>query len=383
MVAGPITVVQMLPGLSEGGVERGTLEMGAFLSRKGHRSIVVSEGGRLVPRLEAEGSIHLKWRAGAKNPISLAYLIPLRRLMIREKVDILHLRSRMPAWIGYLAWKSLPSRLRPILVTTFHGFYSINPYSAIMAKGEKVIAISQTVSAHIQDKYGIPKDRITIIYRGFDKALFDPDLVSEKRISSLKERWSLSDPAGPLLMLPGRIAKWKGQDIFIKSLSRIKHLPWTALCVGGYRSGQTYAEKLMALISRLELNDRVRLVGHCDDMPAALALSDVVVSASSTEPEAFGRVAVEAQAMGKPVVASAHGGSLETVLPEKTGWLVTPCDPVSMANALAQAISNEAMRQTYGKNGINWVKENFTADKMCTETLALYDDLLEKRCRQG
>jgi len=350
--------------------------MGAFLSSKGHRSIVVSEGGQLVPQLVAEGSTHLNWRAGAKNPVSLAYLIPLRRLMIREKVGILHLRSRMPAWIGYLAWKSLPLQLRPKLVTTFHGFYSINAYSAVMTRGEKVIAISKTVKQHIMSQYGIPEHRIEVIYRGFDANTFDPRKVSDHRLQSLRSLWALDSASGPLLMLPGRVTKWKGQDVFVKSLSRIRHLPWSAACVGDFRESPTFARGLRRLIASLDLDERVRLVGHCSDMPAALMLADVVVSASSTEPEAFGRVAVEAQAMGKPVVASAHGGSLETVRHGITGWLVPPCDEAGLADALGEAATDASQRAQLGENARQWVSDRFTVDHMCRATLDLYRRLL-------
>lgn len=376
MVARPITVVQMLPELEGGGVERGTLEMGAYLSRKGHRSIVISEGGRLVPRLVAEGSAHLNWRAGAKNPVSLTYLIPLRKLMLCEKVDILHLRSRMPAWIGYLAWKSLPAHLQPRLVTTFHGFYSINAYSAVMTKGETVIAISKIVENHIKTAYGISQEKIQVIYRGFDENVFDPGKISDHRLESLRRRWGIDPGDGPVVMLPGRITRLKGHDIFINSLAGIRDLSWQGICVGDPRENPGYVKELKQILSRLGLEKRIRFVGYCEDMAAALMLADVVVSATSGTPEAFGRVVVEAQAMGKPVIASAHGGSMETVSPGNTGWLVIPGDQGSMTQALGQAVSDIALRTELGRNARKWVKERFTVDKMCTDTLDLYYRLL-------
>ena len=145
-----LTVVQMLPELEGGGVERGTLELGKYLAEHGHRSLVISAGGRLVGQLEREGSKHIPWNVGSKSPICLKYILPLRRLLQKEQVDVLHLRSRMPAWVGYLAWKSLPKSKRPALVTTFHGFYSVNSYSAIMTKGDGIIAVSESIKKHIQ-----------------------------------------------------------------------------------------------------------------------------------------------------------------------------------------------------------------------------------------
>jgi len=378
MVAGPIRVVQMLPELESGGVERGTLELGKYLCDNGHHSIVISAGGRMVSQLEGDGSRHLSWRVGSKHPVCLKYVFPLRRLLQNQKVDILHLRSRLPAWIGYLAWKSLPKNERPRLITTFHGFYSVNRYSAVMTKGERVIAISRCVADHIQTQYKIPKEKVVLIHRGVDEAYFDSAAVSGERIRTLKERWGLAEDSGPLLMLPGRISSWKGHDIFFKSLALIKDLPWLAVCVGDQDDGSNHSRRLRELIGKLDLKDRVRFVGHCTDMPAALMIADVVVSASSTEPEAFGRVAIEGQAMGRPVIASAHGGSLETVLDHKTGWLVRPQDELALAGALTEAILKKDLRKTFGDEGQRWIRENFTIKKMCRATLELYLNLLDQ-----
>jgi glycosyltransferase involved in cell wall biosynthesis len=376
MVAGSIKVVQMLPDLESGGVERGTLELGKYLSAHGHESIVISAGGRMVSRLGREGSRHIFWAVGRKGPTVLQYIWSLRRLLVQEKVDILHLRSRLPAWIGYLAWKSLPKRRRPRLVTTFHGFYSVNAYSAIMTKGERVIAISNTIAAHIKERYGVADDRVTVIYRGFDETAFNPEKVSQQRIEKLKAAWQIKELKAPLLMLPGRVTRWKGHDVFLTSLYRIRHLQWSAVCVGDKNENKSYTERLARMLSELRLGNRVKFVGHCDDMPAAYMLADVVVSASSTEPEAFGRIAVEAQAMGKPVIASAHGGSLETVQHQRTGWLVEPRNEVSLAKALGEAISNLELRNIFGSDGLKWVRKNFTVSKMCQSTLEVYYHLL-------
>jgi glycosyltransferase involved in cell wall biosynthesis len=378
MKTNPITVAQMLPDLHSGGVERGTLELGDYLVRQGHRSIVISEGGPMVATLEKQGSRHIRLPVGGKNPITLTAVLPLRRLLLREKVDILHLRSRVPAWVGYLAFKSLSPSIRPRLVTTFHGFYSINAYSAIMTRGEKIIAVSNTVATHIKTCYGVPDDRIHVIHRGFDEQLFTPGSVDTERINLLRDRWSLAGAPSPLIMLPGRITQWKGHDIFIRSLAAIKDLPWTAVCVGSFEGKETLMRELTLLIRSCGLEGRIRFVGHCADMPAAYLLSDIVVSASSTEPEAFGRVAIEAQAMGKPVVATAHGGSLETVLDGKTGWLVSPGDTKSMASALSEAVSTPDLRNRYGDAAMAWTRDRFTVEKMCQETLTLYETLLQR-----
>ena len=381
-----ITAVQMLPDLESGGVERGTLELSRHLVKKGHRSIVISAGGRMVPELEKSGGEHVKWPVGAKNPVCLPYIFLLRNFLAREKVDILHLRSRVPAWAGVLAMKTLPERRRPGLVTTFHGFYSSRKFSAVMTKGDKVIAISRTIADHIKKEYRVPDHRVELIHRGFDEESFDPGRVSAQRIKKIKEDWGLQNSRAPVIMLPGRLTRWKGQDVFIKSLALLKkkekNLEWRAICAGDKNKNSGCASILQKMINENGISNRVRLAGHCSDMPAAFMASDIVVSASSTEPEAFGRIAVEAQAMGRPVIASAHGGSLETVKDRKTGWLVPPMDTESLAAALSEALSNRDLREKYGENGRKRVKQRFRTERMCELTLKVYRRVLEMRRRR-
>jgi glycosyltransferase involved in cell wall biosynthesis len=298
---------------------------------------------------------------------------------LKEKVDVLHLRSRLPAWIGYMAWKSVPADFRPCLVTTFHGFYSVNRYSAIMTKGQKIIAISKAIKSHIQEKYGVSDDRIVVIYRGVDEKVFSPGKITMDRMDYLSSRWGMVNTDVPLILLPARITRLKGHEVFIQSLHRIEHLNWHAICAGNTAENPKYVEELKSLASGFGLEKRITFVGHCDDMAAALMLSDLVVSATSQTPEAFGRVAIEAQAMGKPVVATAHGGSLETVLPGKTGWLVNPNDVTDMADALARALTDPSLRKVYGFNGQRFVKAHFTVEHMCRETLKVYHALLDKK----
>jgi len=377
MVGGTIKVIQMLPELNTGGVERGTLELGAFLTVSGHQSIVISGGGRMVPQLESEGSRHLTWpHIGEKSPRCLKYFFPLRRFLLKEGADVLHLRSRLPAWVAFLAWKSLPVKKRPVLVTTFHGFFSVNSYSAIMTKGEKIIAVSKTIADHIREAYDVTAERIVLIPRGVDEKLFNPENVTVERIRNLKERWGLNGNTDPVVMLPGRVTRWKGHDVFLKSLVGIKELPWKAIMVGELDKTSEYTRILEKMVADLDFGERAKFVGHCSDMPAAMMLAEIVVSASSTEPEAFGRTSVEAQAMGKPVIVSAHGGSLETVLDGKTGWHVKPGDSEALSACLRIALSDESVRKKMGEEGRKWVVSQFTITKMCEKTLALYQELL-------
>jgi len=378
-MAKSLTVVQMLPGLEEGGVEQGTLELGRYLAATGHRSIVISTGGRLVKALEDQGSTHVTWSwIGEKSPRCLYHVLPLRRLLIRESVDILHLRSRLPAWVGYLAWKSLPSSKKPRLVTTFHGFYSINPYSAIMAKGERIIAISKIVKDHIADVYKVSGDKIHLIYRGIDDSVFHPDRISQHRIETLKTKWQIPDVHPFVIMLPGRLTRLKGHDLFIKSLAKVNHLDWIAICVGDRTKRHSDVAELENLVDSFEMRGKIKFVGYCDDMPAAYMIADVVVSTSSKKPEAFGRTAVEAQSMGKPVIATAHGGSLETVLHGETGWLVAPDDIDSLSQALKWAIEHPRQLRDMKDRCLVWIQENFTTRKMCERTVGLYKQLLQR-----
>jgi glycosyltransferase involved in cell wall biosynthesis len=370
-----LTVMQLLPELNSGGVERGTLEMGRYLVGNGHRSIVVSGGGRLVAQLEKEGSRHYQKDIGSKSPLALFNIWPLRQLIRKEGVSVLHLRSRMPAWVGYFAWKSLPPKHRPLLVTTFHGFYSVNSYSAIMTKGEGVIAVSESIREHIDTNYQ-RRDKVRLIFRGVDAESFDPAKVAPERVAALAEAWQI-DRSKPVLMLPGRLTRLKGQELFLKSLLLVKEKNYQAVLVGDPAENPGYSREIIDFIEQHDLSDRARCVGYCADMPAAFLIADLVLSTSSLEPEAFGRTTVEAMAMGRPVIATAHGGSLETVIPGENGWLVKPSDPASLAAAIDEALALEPSRlQHFGENGRQRVLENFTAKAMCEQTLAFYNCLI-------
>jgi len=369
-----LTVLQLLPELEGGGVERGTLEMGRFLAEQGHRSLVISGGGRMVQQLESEGSVHTCWRIGDKSPKALKYLWPLRQLMIEEQIDILHMRSRMPAWIGYAAWMSLPKNKRPALVTTFHGFYSINSYSEIMTKGSRVIAVSDGIRSHIKQHYGVD-EKVTLIYRGVDEQVFNPEKIAQLRIEKLRTEWRLTSRS-PVIMLPGRLTRLKGQRVFLESLKLLADMEFQAILVGDVESNPGYYEELKEQIGLYKLNEKVKFVGHCADMPAAFQLADLVISATSAEPEAFGRTTVEAMAMGKPVIATAHGGSLETVIDGETGWLVPPSDPETMALTIKEALGEKEKRIRFGKAGQQRVNEYFTLESMCKKTIGVYRELI-------
>lgn len=372
MVARAINIVQILPELNAGGVERGTLELARFLVRQGHTSTVISQGGTMVDQLVREGSTHLGMPyIGEKTPRSLLHWLPLRKIFKKSRIDIVHLRSRLPAWVAYLAWRSLPKHQRPYLVTTFHGFHSVNFYSAIMTKGQKVIAISKVIADHIKSNYQTPASNIELIYRGVDINQFDPGRVSPERVIKMKNNWGVEEKI-PVIVLPGRVTYLKGHEVFLDALSKIRDKKWQAICVGPFDSGSSHYRRLLKQIDTLHLADVVRFVGNEEDMPAVYAAADIVVSATTARAEAFGRVSVEAQAMARPIIASGHGGSLETIVHGRTGWLFEPGDPIALSTALDELLTNGELRREFGRNGLDWVQAKFTTEQMCRDTLSLY-----------
>lgn len=371
------TVLQVLPALETGGVERGTVDVAAAIVAAGGRALVVSAGGRLVRELEAAGAEHVVLPLGRKAPWAIARNAgSLSALIAREKVDLVHARSRAPAWAAWLAVR----RTGTPFVTTFHGTYNFRSgfkkrYNAIMARGRPVIAISEFIAQHVAGEYGVDTSDIKVIHRGIDTERFDPAAVGAERIEAVRRGWNLPGDA-PLILLPGRLTRWKGQTVLLDALAGLTHRNWAAALVGDDQGRDAYRTDLEAQIERLGLAGRVALAGHSDDMPAVYAACDIVVSAS-TDPEAFGRVAVEAQAMAKPVIATGHGGSAETVIDGETGWLVPPGDAAALGAALDRALSlSPADRARMGAAGRANACAHFTKAQMLEKTVAVYRDVL-------
>ena len=371
------TVLQILPSLNGGGVERGTIEMASALKEKGWTPIVASAGGIMTHELKRIGVRHINLPVASKNPFVMQRNVSRLAAIIREfNVDILHARSRAPAWSAYFAAKKTGAHF----VTTFHAAYNRggffkNAYNAIMTKGERIIAISDFIADHIRTHYDVAPEKIITIPRGVDCRKFNPAAIHAERIIDMARSWGLPDGV-PVIMLPGRLTRLKGHTTFIEALARIKDREFLALLVGSTEGREAYCAELNKLVVSHGLEGRVQIKGHCDDMAVALMLSDVVVSATSV-PEGFGRIAVEAQAMGRPVIATAHGGSMETILDGETGWLVPVGNVDAMASALASAIdlSSEA-RETVAHRARQHVLEHFAVEHMCSTTIALYEDVL-------
>ncbi len=372
------TVLQVLPALDAGGgVERGTVEIAAAVADAGGRALVASAGGDLVHELNRAGAEHFILPLASKNPLVMrANVGRLVQLIESEGVDIVHARSRAPAWSAHYAAR----RTGRHFLTTFHGTYSAGNwlkrrYNAVMTRGERVIAISGFIAGHIHRVYGVPARVIRVIHRGVDLARFDPDKVGAERVVSLARKWRLPDGV-LVVMLPGRLTRWKGQASVIEALAQMRRRDIRCLLVGSDQGRTGYRRELEALVSRHGLEEVVRIVDHCDDMPAAYMLTDVVISAS-TDPEAFGRVIAEAQALGRPVIASDHGGARETVIAGETGWLTPPGDTAALADTIERVLDlGGTARRALAEKAIAHVRRDFSKDIMCAKTLDVYNEVL-------
>ena len=371
----PPAVLQVLPRLVTGGVERGTVEVAAALAAAGWKAVVASEGGPMVRELERAGARHVVLPLASKNPFVMRRNVErLEALIRRDQIDIVHARSRAPAWSALLAAR----RTGRHFVTTFHNAYDTSSwlkrrYNAVMGEGERVIAISRFVAEHAAEVYDVPPERLRIIERGVDFTRFDPERVSAERVIQLAREWRLPDGL-PVVMLPGRLTRWKGQLVLIEAMARLGRRNLRCVLVGS-GTGR-YPRQLEEVTRQRGIADILHVVEECRDMPAAYMLSDVVVSAS-TRPEGFGRVIAEAQAMGRPVVATDHGGAREIVRDGETGWLVPPNDPQALAQAIAMALDLPASkRMTLAERAIAHMRAHFTTQAMTDRTLAVYEEIL-------
>ena len=383
------TVLQIVPELEAGGAERTTVDIAAGLAEAGARALVATEGGRLVAELQARGGVWIPFPAATKNPAGM--LLNARRLMrlvVDEGVDLVHARSRAPAWTGLAAtWA-----LRVPFVTTYHGAYAARTgvktlYNSVMARGDVVIANSRYTAELIAARHPFARERMRVIHRGTDLRSFAPASVAPERVERLRGEWGVA-PHQRVVLLAARLTAWKGQRVLIEAARdfRDSGLDDVAFVLAGDAQGRdSYVRDLDKLIARSGLDGIVRRVGHIEDMPAAF-LAAACVAVPSTEPEAFGRSAVEAQAMGTPVVVSDLGAVPETVLAppdasaaRRTGWRVPPNDPAALGAALREALDLGASARDALALRARVHAETFSLERMVAETLDAYAALLERR----
>ena len=379
------TILQIVPELETGGAELSAVEIATAVVQAGGRALVLSEGGRLVARLESAGGEFVPFAAASKNPIRMLWNARmLGKLIEREDVSLIHARSRAPAWSAMLAAR----RAGKPFVTTVHGAHSERSamkkrYNSIMARGDVVITNSQFTAAIVKDRYGVADQRLRVIYRGIDPSQFDPADVSDERLAALRAKWDV--PAGArIILLPARLSPIKGHRTVVEAIARLKQqqeLGDTVVVFAGDAQGRDgYVAELNHLIDVAGLTASFRLPGHVADVPAAMLLADATLVAS-TVPETFGRTVAEAGAMNCPVIATDIGAPPELIVTapssERTGWLTPPGDPARLADAIREVVAlSPAARLTLGEAARRHVLQRFSLRAMKQQTLAVYDTLL-------
>jgi glycosyltransferase involved in cell wall biosynthesis len=381
-----INVLQVIPKLGYGGAETGCYDIAHYLAEKDCGSFIATAGGQLLKFIKKEKVKIFRLPVHSKNPIFIIFnTLILSLLIIFFKINIVHARSRAPAWSCYIACL-LTNRT---FVTTFHGTYNFKSkfkkfYNSIMLRAKLTIAGSNFIFSHISENYGKylhKKKKLRVIFRGINVDYYNQKNISILKQEKLKLEWKLEYNKFIILM-PGRLTSWKGQEKFIESLNILiedyNFLDFQAIILGSDQGRTVYKKKLVNLVERYNLNKKVKFINHCKEMPLAYSLADVVVSAS-IEPEAFGRVAVEAQAMGKPIIASNIGGSKETILNKKTGFLYKFDDPRELAKSLNTVIQlTQEELISMGNEGRKNITKKFDVETMCDTNLNEYKKLLKK-----
>lgn len=372
-------VLQVLPEMNHGGVEIGTVEIASGCQEKGIKNFVASAGGRMVYDLQKIKVKHFELPLKTKNIFKM--YLNSRRLakIIKENgINIVHARSRAPAWSAYWAAKKTGATF----LTTYHGTYGLGLfglkkfYNRVMTYGKLVIAISDHIKKHIMSEYNVPEDKIRLIHRCVNLDNFSPEKVSQERIIKAVSDFNIPEDR-PVISLIGRVTPWKGQALLLEALAKIKDQSFCCLIVGSDQGRTAYSNKLKDMVKKYDLESKVQFIEHSFDIPALLMISDVVLS-TSLEPEAFGRAAIEGQAMGKIVIASNIGGSLENTIDGVTGRLFKSGDADDLASCIDWALNlPQDQREKIGAAAIKNVREHFTKQIMCDKTIAVYHELLK------
>jgi glycosyltransferase involved in cell wall biosynthesis len=374
--SGP-AILQILPRLEQGGTGRGAVDLARHLIERGWRALVASNGGGAEAELTGCGGRSFRLPAHSNNPLIIrANIRRLQRVIQERDVRLVHAHARAPAWSACYAAR----RCKVPFVTTIHGLYGDGRgilkkrYDAIMARGDRVIALSDYVAEHVRRHYGVPEGRLRVIRRGIDMRQFDPAAVDQQRVDALAERWRVP-PDAKVIAVPARVVRGRGDRILLEAVAKLPRRRFLCLILEG-PDGR--AGDIGGLIGQLELGSVVRIADSCDDMPAALMLADVVAVPASTASDPLGRLSVQAQAMGKPVVVTDLGGLGETLMPAATGWLVEPGDAGALAYALELALAMpDDARARLALRARRFVTRSFSLEQMGDATMKVYRELLE------
>lgn len=363
-------IIQILPEFNAGGVELCTLELATYLARQGHESIVVSNGGRMVEALEEAGARHIAMPVHRKRISTILQVRPLRGLLESERPDILHFVSRVPGWLAWLAWRRMNSAMRPRLVSTVHGFYSVNRYSAIMTKGERVIAVSQSITEYIRNQYPeTPAHVIRMVSNGIDLGKFHPQFQAD---ATWMDNWNMAHPnltGKSILLLPGRITRLKGHEDFFRLVAALKdagHLVHGLIAGDTHPKKRAYLDELHALVATIGIHENITFLGHRSDLREVMSASHIVC-ALSQQPESFGRTVLEALALGKPVVGYDCGGVGELLGRLFPAGRVPVGDHAGLATTATKILHEAPVPAPVG--------EPYDLNAMCRSTMEVYEEL--------
>tara|TARA_B100000029_G_scaffold97728_1_gene88020 strand:+ start:886 stop:2052 length:1167 start_codon:yes stop_codon:yes gene_type:complete len=381
-----IKVLQVIPKLGYGGAETGCYDLAHFLPEKNYKSFIATSGGELLKFIKKDKVKIFKLPVHSKNPILiLLNAIIISIIILFYNINIIHARSRAPAWSCLIATKLT----RRKFVTTFHGTYNFNNnfkkfYNSVMVRSDLVIAGSNFIFSHINDNYGNffleQKRKLLVIFRGINTNYFNPQKISPLKIEKFSKQWGI-DRNKFIIIMPGRLTYWKGQKIFIDALKIINEIentiPFEGIIIGSSQGRDVYKKQLMSLVEKNRLTKNIKFIDHCSEMPIAYRIANLACSCS-IEPETFGRVAVEAQSMEIPIIASDIGASRETIIKDKTGYLFKSNDPSSLANTIINVMQKDYNSLKFmGIEGRKNILKKFDVDKMCYSTFTEYKKLIE------
>ncbi|MDC0333499.1 glycosyltransferase family 4 protein [Candidatus Pelagibacter sp.] len=379
-----LKVLQVIPKLGYGGAETGCYDIAHYLPENNCGSFIATSGGELLKFIDKKKVKIIKLPVHSKNPlIMFVNFLALIGVILINNISIVHARSRAPAWACFLAAKITGRKF----VTTFHGTYNFSSkikkfYNSVMVRSDLIIAGSNFIFSHIKEnytKYLDAKKKLLVIFRGINVDYFDPTTKLDNDEKKLLKEWQIEKDK-KIILLPGRLTGWKGQEVFIEAINLVNielgYEAFYAVILGSDQGRDLYKKKLIRITEQHRLNNQVKFIDHCNDMALAYKVSDIVISAS-IEPEAFGRVAVEAQSMEKPIIASNMGGSNETIIDEKTGFLFESNNAKSLSKKILKVLSmDEASLQSIGKDGRKNIIQKFNVEKMCFSTYSEYKRIL-------